>query len=111
MDNVRQLQSERNKLQHLAHKSNSVNLWSKLREERNNLRTKSKQDLVKQLFYQRALSSSKPKELWQVIHHMLHPSPQSLKVDPDLLNNHFTSTSQHLLGSTPNCPHTYHLTI
>ena len=71
MDNIRQLQSERNKLQHLAHKSNSVNLWSKLREERNNLRTKSKQ--VKQLFYQRALSSSKPKELWQVIHHMLHP--------------------------------------
>ena len=60
---------------------------------------------VKGLFYQKALLLRKPKELWLVIHHVRHPHTQPLKADPDLLNNHFTSTSQCLLGSTPNSPH------
>ena len=47
----------------------------------------------KRLFYRKALFSSKPKEPWWVIHHILHPDPQPVRVDPELLNNHFTSTS------------------
>ena len=74
------------------------------RTEQKKKHDKNKQ--VKRLFYpQKALSSNKPKELWQVIHRIPHPNPEPLKVDPDLLNNRFTSTSQRLLGSTPNSPH------
>ena len=40
-----------------------------------------------------------------MIHRILHPNPGPLKVDPDLLNDHFTTTSQRLLESTPNSPH------
>ena len=40
-----------------------------------------------------------------MINRILHPNPQPLKVESDLLTNHFTSNSQRLLGSTPNSPH------
>ena len=67
---------------------------------RNKIKTKIK--TVKRAFFKKALSSKKPKELWNTIHRILHPSPQSIKADPDVLNNHFSSTSQRLLGSVAN---------
>jgi exonuclease III len=98
-DDIRQLQSERNKLRHLAHESKSESVWEKFRAIRNLIKTKIKK--VKRAFYQKALSSRKPKEPWQTIHRILLPNPQSIKMDPEVLNKHFSSTSQRLLGSTP----------
>ena len=57
---------------------------------------------VKRAFFRRALSSNKPKELWNTKHRILHPSPQPIKADSDALNKHFSSISQRLLGSEAN---------
>ena len=99
MEDIRKLQNERNELRHLAHQTNSESVWNRFCEVRNALKTKIKK--IKRSFYQKALPSKKPKELWQIIHRILHPNPQPVKADPDNLNNHFSSTAQRLLGSTP----------
>ena len=51
-------------------------------------------------FYNRALSSNKPKEVWKVIHRILHPNPQPLQFQPDELNAHFASTAQRVTGAS-----------
>ena len=56
---------------------------------------------MKRSFYQKALSSKKPKDLWKIIHRILHPNPKPLNMDPNILNDHFSSTTQRLLGTTP----------
>ena len=107
-DDIRQLQKERDRLRQLAHKTNppSTNVWSEFREVRNKIKTKIKK--VKRCFYEKVLSSRKPKELWQTIHRLLHPNPQPIRADPNLLNKHFSSTSQRLLNSKPNTPDELH---
>lgn len=67
---------------------------------RNKIKTKIKS--IKRAFFRRALTSNRPKEPRNIIHRILYPSPQSIKVDPDALNKHFSSTSQRLLGSEAN---------
>ena len=64
---------------------------------RNKIKTKIKQ--VKRGFYEKALSSSKPKELWQNFHGRLHPNPHPIKADPNVLNKYFSSTTQRLLNT------------
>ena len=59
---------------------------------RNELKSKIKK--TKREFYQKALSSSKPKEIWQIIHRILHPSPQPLRVKPEELNSFFASIAE-----------------
>ena len=41
----------------------------------------------------------KPKQVWQVIHRILHPSPQPLTADPDELNAFFGSTAERVTGA------------
>ena len=85
---IREMQKERNKLRYLAHQTSSPSVWDKFREVRNKIRTKIKK--VKREFIQKALSSKKPKELWNTIHRILNPTPQPIKADPDALNKHFS---------------------
>ena len=99
-EEIRKLQRERNKLRHLAHRINAPGIWEKFRDVRNRIRTKIKS--VKRAFYKKALSSSKPKELWNTIHRILYPSLQPIRADPDVLNEHFSSTCQRLLNSEAN---------
>ena len=47
---------------------------------------------------ERMLSSKKSKEVWMVIHRILHPSPQRITVQPDKLNNFFASTAERTIG-------------
>ena len=51
----------------------------------NKIKTKIKS--IKRAFFRRALTSNRPKEPRNIIHRILYPSPQSIKVDPDALNN------------------------
>ena len=99
---IRKLQTERNVLtnRYLAHKTNLASVWNTFRELHNKIKTKIKS--VKRAFLRRALSSNKPKELWNINHRILHPSPQPIKADSDALNKHFSSISQRLLGSEAN---------
>ena len=93
---IRKLVKKRNVLRYLRHKTGSASVRNKLCEVGNKIKTKIKS--LKRAFFRRALSSNKPKELWNTIHRILHPcSPQPIKADPDALNRHFSSTSHRLL--------------
>ena len=98
-EDIRQLLKERNKLRYLAHKTQLGVVWQAFRDIRNRVKTTKKK--LKRSFYQKALSSKKPKELWNVIHRILRPNPKPINMDPDILNEHFNSTTQRLLGTTP----------
>ena len=99
-EEIRKVQRERNELRHLAHRINSPGIWEKFRDVRNRIRTKIKS--VNRAFFKKALSSSKPKDLWNIIHRILNPSPQPIRADPDVLNEHFSFTCQRLLNSEAN---------
>ena len=47
---------------------------------------------------ERMLSSKKSKEVWKVIHHILHQSPQQITMQPDKQNNFFASTAARTIG-------------
>ena len=38
--------------------------------------------------------------VWQVIHRILNPNTQRIYIDPEVLNNHFTSTVERTLGQS-----------
>ena len=46
-----------------------------------------------------ALSSSKSKEVWRVVHRVLKPNQQPLRFDPEKLNVHFASTAKRTLDT------------
>ena len=99
-DELRKLQAERDKLRHEAHKENSDDdSWVAFRAVRNKI--KSVINKSKRAFVINALSSKRPKEVWRVIHRILHPSPKPLQADPDRLNTFFLSTNERTLGTKP----------
>ena len=88
-DNIRDLQNQRDSLRREAHTFNTTAVWQAFRDVRNQLKIKIKE--AKKSFVNKAFSSSKPKEIWRVIHRVLNPSPQPLRVDVDELNEFFAS--------------------
>ena len=72
-ENIRKLQRESDQLRYLAHQTNLACVGDKYRKVRNKIRTETKK--VKRSFYKKALSSKKPKELWNTIHRILNPTP------------------------------------
>ena len=95
---IEQLQNERNLLRHLAHSTKTADAWKAFRKVRNLLKTKIKE--AKRSFINIALSSSKPKAVWRVIHRILNPCPQPLRFDVDELNDHFAGTSTRTAGAS-----------
>ena len=51
------------------------------------------------IFLEKALSSNKSREIWHVIYRVLKPSPKPLRIDPDELNVHFSTTGQRTIGA------------
>ena len=94
-ENIRKLQKERDQRHYLAHQMNLASVWDKYCEVRNKIRMETKK--VKCSFYNKALSCKKPKELWDTIHRILNLVLQPISADPNMLNQHFTLTSQRLL--------------
>ena len=90
---------ERDRLRQSAHTTKDQTAWNSFRNIRNEIKKIIR--TAKSTFYKRALSSKRPKEVWNTIHRILHPNPQSIKADPDILNKHFNSTAQRLLNSKP----------
>ena len=56
---------------------------------------------AKRAFLNTALSSKRRKEVWWVIHRVLHPSPRPIYADPDKLNSYFIKTTERTLGKLP----------
>jgi len=55
----------------------------------------------KRSFITNALFSRRPKEVWRIIHRILHPSPKCLQADPDRRNEFFIKTTERTLGTKP----------
>ena len=96
-DEIRKLQAEREKLGLEAHEKNTDDSWTAFREVRNKI--KSVINKSKRSFIANALSPRRPKEVWRIIHRILHPSPECLQVDPDRLNEFFIKTTERILGT------------
>ena len=87
-----ELKEQRDRLRSAARVSNNNKAtWEKFRAARNRLKELIKS--TKRNFMERMLSPKKPKEVWKVIHRILHPSPQRVSMQPDRLNNFFASMS------------------
>ena len=98
--NIRSLQQQCRLMRFEAHKhQSSEEKWNAFRKIRNQLKTVIKK--AKRTFTIKALSSRRPKDVWKVIHRILHPSSQPLRADPNQLNSHFASTAERVTGNQP----------
>ena len=90
---------ERYHLRQTAHATEDDTVWNVFRK----IRTEIKKAIqaAKSSFYKQAPSSKRPMEVWNTIHPILHPNPQTIKADPEILDKHFNTTAQRLLNSTP----------
>ncbi|PFX25164.1 hypothetical protein AWC38_SpisGene10187 [Stylophora pistillata] len=94
---IAELKEQRDRLRSAAGTSNNnKETWEKFRAARNRLKELIKS--TKRNFMERILSSKKPKEVWRVIHRILHPSPQRITMQPDKQNNFFASTAERTIG-------------
>jgi hypothetical protein len=97
-EEIKSLQNQRDLLRHKAHSLKTPDIWQAFRDVRNRLKTKIKE--AKRLFINTALSSSRPKAVWRVIHRILNPSPQPLRLDVNELNTYFAETAQRTTGNS-----------
>lgn len=97
-DEIKKLQSQRDRLRHNAHALKSDNAWDKFRKIRNLLKKKIRE--AHKQFINKALSSKKSKKVWQVIYRILRPSPTPLRCDVDALNEFFTNTASRITGDS-----------
>lgn len=92
-------QKEYVKLRKQAHQDNTTGSWISFRAVRNEL--KQHINKTKKSFMTKALSSKRSKEVWRVVHRILHPSPQPIRACPNELNCHFANTAQRTLEVQP----------
>ena len=88
------LQQKCHQLRTLCHTTNRETDWNDFRNVRNKLKTKFKS--TKSSFYRKALSSIKSSEVWKVIHKIINPNGKSIRINPNELNKHFSTTSKRL---------------
>lgn len=91
---INALQQERNRLRKAAHTTQLSTDWTLFRNVRNKLKKCINE--TKCSFYRKALSSKRPKEVWNVINRILHPNNKTIKHDPENLNNHFNTVAEKL---------------
>ena len=95
---IENLQREREVLRAEAHKPDAGDCtWTAYRLVRNKLKYAIRS--ARKSFIEKALSSNKSREVWRVIHRILKPSTSPLRIDPDELNKHFSTTAERTTGS------------
>ena len=86
---------ERDRLRKLAHeRPNNEQAWTAFRKIRNEIKKVIR--TTKATFYKKALSSKRPKEVWNTICRILHPSHKNIDADPITLNVHYNTTAVRL---------------
>ena len=90
------LQQKCHQLRTLCHTTNRETDWNNFRNVRNKLKTKIKS--TKSNFYRKALSSKKSSEVWKVFHKILNTNGKRIRINPNELNKHFSTTSKRLNG-------------
>ena len=93
---IADLQKKRDNCRYLAHYSSTEENWVKFRDIRNKLKSKMKE--IKTAFCKKILSSKNSKEIWKVVHRILKPNDNTLKVDKDKLNKYFNNTAARLVS-------------
>ena len=89
---ITDLQKKRDNYRYLAHHSPNEENWAKFRHTRNKIKIKE----IKTAFYKKILSSKNSKETWKVVHRILKPNDNTLKVDTNRLNKYFNDTAEGL---------------
>ena len=89
-----ELQKKRDNYRLLAHHSPTEKNWAKFRDTRNKLKSKIKE--TKTAFYKK-ISSKNCKEIWEVVHSILKPNDNALKVNTNKLNKYFNDTAARLV--------------
>jgi len=92
---IQALQQQRNLLRKKAHDSQSREDWKNFRNIRNEMKKTIKS--AKSSFLRNALSSKRPKEVWDTINRILHPKTSKIEANPSVLNEHFNTTATRLL--------------
>ena len=93
---IADLQKKRGNYRYLAHHSPTEENWTKFRDIRNKLKSKIKE--TKTAFHKKILSSKNSKEIWKVVHSILKPNDNTLKVDTNKLNKYFNDTTSRLVS-------------
>ena len=95
---IENLQREREVLRAEAQKPDAGDCtWTAYRLVRNKLKYAIRS--ARKSFIEKTLSSNKSREVWRVIHRILKPSTSPLRIDPDELNKHFSTTAERTTGS------------
>ena len=102
-EEIRQLQKDRDQLRAQAHKKGGEISWAAFRDVRNKI--KSVVDKARRSFFANALSTRRPKDVWKMIHRVLHPSPKTLREDTEKLNRYFISTATRTLSTKSDSTH------
>ena len=93
------LQQECREFRFKCHQTGSETDWKLFRQCRNKLKSTIRR--TKRIFYRKALSSKRPKEIWQTIHRILDPNKKRIDFEPDKLNSYYTTMAQKLTGKPP----------
>ena len=99
-EEIQLLQADRDNLRKAAHRTHTTAAWDAFRNVRNELKRAIR--VAREQFVTKALSSKKPKEIWNVIYRILKPSQNQIRFEPDSLNKFFVGTAERTLtGSNP----------
>lgn len=102
-EEIQLLQADRDKLRKAAHRTHTTAAWETFRNGRNKLKRAIR--VAREQFVTKALSSKKPKEIWNVIHRILKPSQNIIRFEPDSLHKLFVGAAERTLtGNNPPIP-------
>ena len=87
---------DRDRLSKAAHRTHTTAAWDAFRNVRNRLKRAIR--VAREQFVTKALSSKKPKEIWNVIHRILKPSHNPTRFELDSLNKFFVGTAERTLA-------------
>ena len=99
---IKKLQNLRNSSRFEAHKSHDSSIWDTFRLNKRDIKRAIRQ--AKSGFYRNALFKKKPKEVWKIIHSVLHPPPKRCTFSPSELNNYFVEIAGKILNKEQTQP-------
>ena len=99
---IKKLQNLRNTNRFEPHKSRDSSIWDTFRQNKREIRKAIRH--AKSDFYRNPLSKKKPKEVWKIIHSVLHSPRKRCTFSPSELNNYFVEIAGKILNKEPTQP-------
>ena len=86
---IKKLQNSRDMSRSEAHQSQNPSIWDKFKETKRAIKKAVRR--AKSTFHRKALSKNNPKEVWKIIHGILHPPAKRVNFNPAELNKYFAT--------------------